>query len=64
MIWLLLSGLWLALAHALLGILLCLTIIGIPLGLGNFELIPLALLPFGKDIVRSGTATTDAVVSF
>lgn len=63
-IWLLLSGLWLALAHALLGVLLCITIIGIPLGLGNFKLIPLALLPFGKDIVRNGTVTTDTMVSF
>lgn len=63
-IWLLLSGLWLALAHALLGVLLCITIIGIPLGLGNFKLIPLALMPFGKDIVRNGSVPDQALVSF
>ena len=35
------------------GILLCLTIIGIPLGLANFKLIPISLLPLGIRIVRS-----------
>jgi uncharacterized membrane protein YccF (DUF307 family) len=30
---------------------LCLTIIGIPLGLANFKLIPVSLVPFGRDIV-------------
>jgi uncharacterized membrane protein YccF (DUF307 family) len=34
-------------------VLLCLTIIGIPLGLGNFKLIPVALAPLGKDIVSA-----------
>lgn len=63
-IWLVLSGIWLAIAHALLGVLLCITIIGIPLGLGNFKLIPLALTPFGKDIVRNGSTVNQAVVSF
>ena len=36
------------------GILLCLTIIGIPLGLANFKLIPISLLPLGVRVVRSG----------
>jgi uncharacterized membrane protein YccF (DUF307 family) len=30
---------------------LCLTVVGIPLGLGNFKLIPVSLLPLGRDIV-------------
>ncbi|MEM8621136.1 MAG: YccF domain-containing protein [Actinomycetota bacterium] len=63
-IWIVLSGFWLALAHLVLGVLLCITIIGIPLGLGNFKLIPLALVPFGKDVVRNGTVVGPAVVSF
>lgn len=63
-IWILFSGLWLALIHAMLGVFLCLTIIGIPLGLGNFKLIPLALAPFGKDIVRTGSTTLAPQVSF
>lgn len=64
-IWVILAGFWLAIGHALLGVLLCITIIGIPLGLGNFKLIPLALFPFGKTIVRNGTTVTGQVyVSF
>jgi len=52
-IWFVLVGLWMALAHLVLGILLCLTIIGIPLGLGNFKLAGVAIAPLGKEIVRS-----------
>ena len=50
-IWFLLCGWWLALAHLLSGVLLCLTIIGIPLGLANFKIIPITLLPLGVQIV-------------
>lgn len=50
-IWLLLCGWWLALGHLITGTLLCLTIIGIPLGLANFKLIPVSLLPLGREIV-------------
>jgi uncharacterized membrane protein YccF (DUF307 family) len=50
-IWFLLCGWWLALADLIAGVLLCLTIIGIPLGLGSFKLIPVSLLPMGREIV-------------
>lgn len=50
-IWLVLCGWWLALGHLITGVLLCLTIIGIPLGLANFKLIPVSLIPMGRDIV-------------
>ena len=50
-IWILLFGWELALGHLTAGILLCITIIGIPLGLANFKLIPVSLTPFGRDIV-------------
>ena len=50
-IWIVLAGWWLALGHLLTGLLMCLTIIGIPLGLANFKLIPVSLTPFGRDIV-------------
>ena len=50
-IWLVLFGWWLALAHLVTGIAECLTIIGIPLGLANFKLIPLSLLPLGREII-------------
>ncbi len=50
-IWFVLCGWWLALAHLITGTLLCLTIIGIPLGLANYKLIPVSLLPLGREIV-------------
>jgi uncharacterized membrane protein YccF (DUF307 family) len=50
-LWLVLAGWWLALGHIFTGIALCLTIIGIPLGLANFKLIPISLMPLGKEIV-------------
>jgi uncharacterized membrane protein YccF (DUF307 family) len=50
-IWFVLAGWWLALGHVLTGVAMCLTIIGIPLGLANFKLIPVSLTPFGRDIV-------------
>jgi uncharacterized membrane protein YccF (DUF307 family) len=50
-IWFVLCGWWLALGHLISGVALCITIIGIPLGLANFKLIPISLLPLGRDIV-------------
>jgi uncharacterized membrane protein YccF (DUF307 family) len=50
-LWLVLCGWWLALGHLITGVLLCLTIIGIPLGIANFKLIPVSLLPLGREIV-------------
>jgi uncharacterized membrane protein YccF (DUF307 family) len=53
-IWIVLFGWWLALSHLVTGIALCLTIIGIPLGLANFKIIPISLVPLGVQIVPSG----------
>ncbi len=50
-LWFLLVGLWMAIAHLALGFLLCLTIVGIPLGIGNFKLAAVAIAPLGKEIV-------------
>jgi uncharacterized membrane protein YccF (DUF307 family) len=50
-IWFVLCGWWLAIGHLVTGVVLCLTIVGIPLGLANFNLIPVSLLPFGREIV-------------
>ncbi|MER7247411.1 YccF domain-containing protein [Kribbella sp. NPDC000426] len=52
-IWIIFAGWWLALGHLTTGIALCLTVIGIPLGIANFKLIPVSLLPLGKEIVPS-----------
>jgi uncharacterized membrane protein YccF (DUF307 family) len=50
-IWFVLAGWWLALGHLITGVLMCITIIGIPLGLANFKLIPVSVTPLGRDIV-------------
>jgi uncharacterized membrane protein YccF (DUF307 family) len=52
-IWVLFAGLWLALGHAITGALLCVTIVGIPLGLAHFKLIPVSLFPLGTKIVST-----------
>lgn len=52
-IWIVLAGWWLALGHLVSGIAMCLTVIGIPLGLANFKLIPVSLTPFGREIVET-----------
>lgn len=51
-IWLLTGGIWIALSHAFFGVILCITIIGIPFGLQHFKLTAIALSPFGRDIVN------------
>jgi uncharacterized membrane protein YccF (DUF307 family) len=51
LLWLILAGWWLALGHLITGVLLAITIIGIPLALANFKLIPISLWPFGREIV-------------
>jgi uncharacterized membrane protein YccF (DUF307 family) len=50
-IWLIFCGWWLALGHIITGVALCITLIGIPLGLANFKLVPVSLLPLGRDVV-------------
>ncbi|HEY1276432.1 MAG TPA: YccF domain-containing protein [Thermoleophilaceae bacterium] len=50
-LWLVLAGWWLIIGHVITGALLCLTIIGIPLGLANFKMIAVTFRPFGRDIV-------------
>src|SRR3954449_10901824 len=62
-IWVILAGWWLALGHLITGILLCITIIGIPLGLANFKLIPVSLTPFGREIVDADAPAATAGVA-
>lgn len=50
-IWLIFAGIWLAIGHVLAGIGFCLTIIGIPFGIANFKMVPISLLPLGREIV-------------
>ena len=50
LIWILVSGIPLAVTAATNGILLCCTIIGIPFGLQCFNMAKLALMPFGAEV--------------
>jgi uncharacterized membrane protein YccF (DUF307 family) len=59
-IWLVLAGWWLALSHVVTAVALAITIIGIPLAIANLKLIPVALWPFGREIVE----TDDLVGAF
>jgi len=49
-IWLVFGGIWIVLTHLVFGLLLCITVIGIPFGLQRFKLMNLAFSPFGKSI--------------
>lgn len=55
-VWLVLAGWWLAIGHVVAGVAMCLTIIGIPLGIASFKLVPVSLLPLGKEIVPADRA--------
>ena len=55
-IWFVFAGWWLALGNVVTGVALCLTIIGIPLGIGSFKMVPISLLPLGREIVPTGSA--------
>jgi len=50
-IWLVVAGWWLALGHILTGVAQAITIIGIPLALANWKMVPISLFPLGKQIV-------------
>ncbi len=50
-LWIILFGWWLAIGHLVFGVAMCLTIIGIPLGLASFKIIPITLFPLGVQIV-------------
>jgi len=50
-IWVIVAGIWLALGHVVTAIAMAITIIGIPLAVANLKMVPISLLPLGKDIV-------------
>ena len=52
-LWLLFLGIPMAIANAVMGLLFCITIIGIPFGLQHFKLARLALMPFGAKVRKS-----------
>ena len=51
LLWIVLAGIWLALGYAVAGLLLCITLVGIPFGVQAFKMARLALWPFGRTVV-------------
>ena len=49
-IWLIFGGIWIALNHLVWGVLLSITIIGLPFGLQHLKMMRLAVTPFGREI--------------
>ncbi len=58
LIWLVLFGWAIFVAHIILGLVLCITIIGIPFGIQAFKISTLALWPFGRVIVRTNNSVS------
>ncbi|MER5862473.1 YccF domain-containing protein [Kitasatospora sp. NPDC002040] len=52
-IWLVFAGWWLALGHIATSIPLFLSIIGIPFGWANLKMIPISLMPLGREVVST-----------
>ncbi|WP_189208614.1 YccF domain-containing protein [Actinokineospora fastidiosa] len=52
-VWIVVAGWWLAIGHIVSGIALCVTVIGIPLGIANFKMVPVSLVPLGSRIVST-----------
>lgn len=49
-IWVIIAGIWISLTHVLFGVLLAITIIGIPFAKQHFKFAQLAFTPFGKEV--------------
>ena len=62
-IWFVFGGLWLALGYALAGVVFCILIITIPLGVASFRMAHYALWPFGRAVVPKEGAGAGAVVA-
>ena len=50
-IWVIIAGVWLAIGHIVTAVAMAITIIGIPLAVANLKMIPISLMPLGKEIV-------------
>ncbi|OYD68376.1 YccF domain-containing protein [Rhodococcus sp. OK302] len=50
-IWFIVAGIWLAIGHVVTAVAMAITIIGIPLAIANLKMIPICLMPLGKEIV-------------
>ena len=61
-IWLLFSGLWMAIGYCLAGIVFCIFIVTIPFGIASFRIASYALWPFGNTVIRRADAGAGSAV--
>jgi uncharacterized membrane protein YccF (DUF307 family) len=61
-IWLLLCGIWLALAYGLAGIICCVLIVTIPFGLASFRIANFSLWPFGRELAKNPNAGAPSTI--
>ena len=52
-IWILVAGIWIVIGHVTTAVAMAVTIIGIPLAIANLKMIPISLMPLGKQVVPS-----------
>ena len=57
-LWVVIAGIWLAIGYVIAGLILCITIVGIPFGIQAFKLAGFALWPFGRTVVRQTTESS------
>jgi uncharacterized membrane protein YccF (DUF307 family) len=62
LLWLLLSGLWMAIAYVFFGVLACILIVTIPFGIASFRIAGYALWPFGRTVIRRDDAGVASAV--
>ena len=60
LIWFLFGGIWLGLGWVLAGLLWCITVVGIPVGIQCFKFAQLSFFPFGKEVRYGGGSGDDA----
>lgn len=52
-VWILVAGIWIVISHITTAVAMAVTIIGIPLAIANIKMIPISLMPLGKEIVST-----------
>ncbi|WP_392545181.1 YccF domain-containing protein [Oryzobacter telluris] len=62
LVWLVFGGFWLALGYAFAGVIFCVLIVTIPLGVASFRMATYALWPFGRAVVRQPGAGAGSVL--
>lgn len=63
LIWLITGGIWLSLSYFLFGLIACVFIITIPMGIASFRMASYALWPFGRTVIQKPGAGTGSAIA-